>query len=249
MNSIVAERYQAGGGAAANLVGAWSQLNLITPVQGIEATVAPEGAAGGADPQDADAVLRLGPAQMAMRGRAVTLRDFEIMAFDSSAKIGQTRALIAAGGVRVVAVMRGRDPRPANADLRALQRFLLSVASPGVAVAVTGPSLVDAVISVSAVTPDLSLGADVVDAAGKRLAALLDPTTGGFDGFGWRLGDMLTEADVAACLDGIANLEDFTVTIAPAAGVGLPLGPDQLLHPSPGNVRVSCQSSETEAVG
>src|SRR6185437_14872444 len=66
MNSIVAERYQAGGGAAANLVGAWSQLNLITPVQGIEATVAPEGAAGGADPQDADAVLRLGPAQMAM---------------------------------------------------------------------------------------------------------------------------------------------------------------------------------------
>ena len=36
---IVAEQYKQGGGAAANSIGAWSQINLITPLPGVESVV------------------------------------------------------------------------------------------------------------------------------------------------------------------------------------------------------------------
>ena len=57
---------------------AWSQINLITPLQGVESVVAPEGAAGGSDPQDGEAVVRFAPANLHSRNRALTLRDLEV---------------------------------------------------------------------------------------------------------------------------------------------------------------------------
>jgi len=252
-DNIAAERYQAGGGAAANHVTAWSQLNLITPVQGVERTIAPEGAVGGADPQDASAVLRFAPAQLAMRGRAVTLRDFEQLAFQSSSDVAQVRAIASGRSVRVIAVMRGMNPCPSIAELRAIKNALLECASPALAVSgvllVQAPDLVEVTVRVTATVPDLSLGADVAREVITRIKALLDPASGGFDGTGWRLGDMLFDTEVAAALDGTPNLEDFAVDISLAADAAAPLKVNQLLVLSNNGVRVACQSSAAEAVG
>ena len=252
-DNIAAERYQAGGGAAANLVGAWSQLNLITPVQGIESTIAPEGAAGGADPQDAAAVLRFSPAQLAMRERAVTLRDFEQLAMESSARVAQARAFTSGRGVLVVAAMTGRDPLPSNSERREMRRTLLAAASPGLAVSgaltVEAPVPVAVAICVAATVPDLAVGAQVVDIVIESLQALLDPATGGIDGLGWRLGEMLAETDVAARLRDVRDLENFTVDVSRADGRKAPLKRNELLTAPPDAIRVTCQASAAETVG
>lgn len=251
-DNIAAERYQAGGGAAANSVGAWSHLNLITPVQGVEATIAPEGAAGGADPQDAAAVLRFSPAHLAMRERAVTLRDFEHLAMESSPRVAQARAFTSGRGVLVVAIMTGRDPLPSNSDRREMRSTLLAAASPALAASgaltVEAPVPVAVAITLDATVADLAVGARVAAVVIDSLQALLDPATGGLDGLGWRLGDMLTETDVAARLRDVRDLENFTVAVSRADGRTAPLNPNELLTAPPDGIRVTCQAA-AETVG
>src|SRR5205823_4067424 len=70
-NVIVAEEYRQGGGEAANTVTAWAQINLVTPLSGVAAVVAPDGAAGGSDPQNPAATVRFAPANLRLRDRAL----------------------------------------------------------------------------------------------------------------------------------------------------------------------------------
>jgi hypothetical protein len=247
-DSILAQSYQAGGGAAANQAAAWTQLGLITPVKGVEAVVAPEGAAGGADPEDAAAVLRLAPGDLAMRNRAMTVRDFERLALGASGRVCQARAFTTAGGVRVVAVARGEPPTPSQADIRELTNALLEKSSPAFArkgaLIVTGPRLVELQITVAAVAPDLSQGAAVADAVRRRVKALLDPAVGGYDGAGWPLGEAPSGMDIAGRLDGVAGLESFEITVSPARA----LARDELAHLNREALRVTVAAS-LEVVG
>ena len=132
-DSMIAERYLRGGGQAANAIRAWSQINLVTPVRGVESVAAPEGAAGGADAQDADTALRFAPANLYMRDRALTLRDLEMLALQFSPDVAQAQALAQSPAVRLVVLMRGREPRPSPSVRRELTRYLLRLAPPTLA--------------------------------------------------------------------------------------------------------------------
>src|SRR5690606_41367728 len=91
-DSILAERYQRGGGAAANAVKAFSEASLVTPLAGVSGVVLPDSAAGGSDPEDAQRTLRFAPSKLRQRGRALTLADLEASALELSPDIVQSFA-------------------------------------------------------------------------------------------------------------------------------------------------------------
>ncbi|MER9247613.1 hypothetical protein [Mesorhizobium sp. M0590] len=238
-DNIVAVTYERGGGDAGNQVAAWGQINLITPIGGVDTTIAPEGAAGGSSPQGAETALRFAPANLRMRDRALTIGDIEQLALQSSPDIAQVKALRTDAGVRVVQVMRGRLPSPTNAARRELRRYLIERMPPFLSTAgalvVETPAIVAGSIALKITVADLAEGGSVADEAIKRVVALLDPATGGIDGLGWRLGASPDESDITAQLmankrlPGIKGLVDVQSAIVTHAAKGArPLKPSEL---------------------
>jgi hypothetical protein len=211
-NNIVAVTYQRGGGDAANTVPAWGQLSLITPIAGVEATIAPEAAAGGAGEQNAETAMRFAPDNLKMQNRALTLGDIEMLALQSSPEIAQVKALRSPQGVRVIQIMRGFQPRPSNAQRRELARLIIERAPPALSVpgalTIEAPRIVAGAMALELTVSDLANAGAVAKEAIRRVGALLDPATGGIEGYGWPLGAVPDEADVAECLIGIAELVD-----------------------------------------
>jgi hypothetical protein len=214
---IVAERYQRGGGEAANEVAAWTKINLVTPLAGVNGVVAPQGAAGGSDPQDSDSTVRFAPANLRTRDRAITPSDFETLALQFSRDVAQARAIPVAGGLRLIVTMDRSDPQPHNADVRELKQYLLDRAAPQAAadgaLTVEGPRDVGVRISVTLDVDAIESSGDVKAAAREKLEQLLDD---------WRIGDLLSETDVAGALADLPHLETIdAVAITTIAGAPL----------------------------
>ena len=210
VDNIVAAAYRSGGGAAANKIASWSQLNLVTPLRAVEAAITPEPAAGGSDEQDMVTTLLFASANIALRGRAVTLEDFAMHARQFSADIAQARANQSRRGViQVALVMRGLDPLPSNAVRRELERRLREVSSPAVlscGLSILKPCLVDIEVDVDVAIDDLADTSAVVQDVETRIRALLDPATGDMSGGGWQLGLMPGATDIAAAIARIEKI-------------------------------------------
>jgi hypothetical protein len=213
-DSIYAVMYQHGGGAAANQIAAWSDISLVTPLAGVQAVTTLDDAAGGADPEDADAALAFASTNLAMRGRAVTLGDFEQLSLQFAPAIGQVRARAGTKGIELLVAMRGATPVPSRATLRELRDALLAQAPPGLAqkdaLVVRGPNLVDARLTLTLMIDSIENGAAVAQHVADAIATLLDPATGGIGGGGWRFGALPSDTDIAAALDRIGHLIGLT---------------------------------------
>lgn len=194
----------------ANAIAARTPLNLVSPIDGVEAVHAADQAAGGAPAQPVEAVARHGGAALRHRERALTARDVEDLALAGFPDIVQARCFPRQGFVQLVVVLRGSDPVPAAARRRELRQALLPLASPLLgprkALRIDGPTL-------RPLRVDLQLGVDRLDDAGavgqaarSALAALFDPATGGVEGSGWPLGVAPAEADVAYALADVPRL-------------------------------------------
>jgi hypothetical protein len=254
-DSILAERYQRGGGEVANRVAAWSQISLTTPLPGVEGVLAPEGAAGGADSQTAEQAIRFAPANLRMRDRALAASDFELLAVQASPQVAQTRALPVRAGVRLVVVARGREPRPSRALLRELRRHLLERAAPPLArpgaLQLVAPELIPLRVRLQLTIDAIEHSGSVAAAASAALQQLLDPALGGLDGRGWPVGEVPSDADLAAVLIGLPHLESIDdcrlVQVEDEAPIGRTLGPSQLLHLIDDGVVVACRVEQAEA--
>ncbi|MCV9961728.1 hypothetical protein OIU34_07410 [Pararhizobium sp. BT-229] len=247
-DNILAVTYRSGGAAAGNDVSRWSRPNLISPLRGIEETVAPEGAAGGSDPQDAATALRFVSANIAMRDRAVTLQDFERQAVQSSPDIVQARAFLSGAGISLVAVKSGSNPLPTSAIRSALARYLRSRAAPVFrrpkALAVEGPDLIAMELSVVIAVADLAKAGSIAERVQKRVLALFDTASGGVDGQGWRLGTTITQTDVAAVIADIPGVDEIDpIAIHRQDGLLGPVGPRQLATLSESSLSITCRQS------
>lgn len=220
LNSIVAFRYCRTEADAAgddsvpgNAVAARTTLNLNSSVPNVESVIAADQAAGGAPAESAERVLRFGFARLRHRRRAVTARDIEDLALQSSPDIVQARVLVRHRAIRLIVVMRGKDPRPNAAQVRELRRLLLEAgpASLGATdfLRIEGPK-------VRRLRVELQLLVKALDRAGalsvfvkQKLARFFDTATGGTDGAGWALGADPSEADIALAISGAPELESI----------------------------------------
>jgi len=218
-----------------NSIPARTPLNLVSPVEFVEAVFASDDAAGGAPPEVPDRVVRFGTARLRHRDRAVTAGDLEDLALQSSPDIVQARAFVRTGRVRLIVVMRGRNPQPSAAQERELRRQLLagapaSLGVPG-ALDIVGPRIrrlrVVPELRVLSLDPTGELSLEVK----RRIEALFDTATGGVAGDGWALGENPSEDDIAlALLD--------TPHLASLGGVTLrEVSPEGLEGPWPGAVK------------
>jgi hypothetical protein len=217
LDSIVAFSYRRtepgntpGASVPGNTIGPRTALNLVSPVQTVEAVFAADQAAGGAPPESDERVVRFGTARLRHRRRAVTAQDFEDLALESSPDIVQARCFAGRGGVRLVVVMRGKEPRPNAAAVRELRSLLLAAAPASLAapdaLRVAGPRLRRLRVVLALRVATLDQAGEVSSAAEGRIKALFDTTT-------WALGAQPREEDIALALldtrhlEGIAGVE------------------------------------------
>jgi Baseplate J-like protein len=163
-----------------NAITARTTLNLVSPVETVESVTSAGDSAGGTAPEPDDLVLQFGYARIRHHDRAVTLRDFEDIARESSPAILQARAFARPGGaVQLTVVMHGRDPHPTAAQIRELRRYLLSFAPPALALpqalTIAGPEPRPLRLELTLDIATLDAAADVSVAVKKRVAALFDP--------------------------------------------------------------------------
>ncbi|BAB52830.1 mlr6562 [Mesorhizobium japonicum MAFF 303099] len=215
-DTIVAFRYErtepgVGEAVPANQVVARTPLNLVTPVDNVEAVYAGDQPAGGLAPQSDARVLQFSPARLRHRGRALSARDIEDLALEWSADAVQARCFPQAGRVTLVLVMRGRDPQPSRAEKRELTRALLAAAPPTLAVPgrliIEGPTVRRIRIKLRLVVPAIDLAGAVGIKVKSRLRTYFDtdPAAAG----GWQLGATPGEDDIAEALLDVANLESI----------------------------------------
>ncbi|HUR83680.1 MAG TPA: baseplate J/gp47 family protein [Thermoanaerobaculia bacterium] len=188
----------------ANSVGARATLNLVSPVESVEAVFAADRAAGGAPPESDERVVRFGMSRLRHRRRAVTARDFEDLALESSPDIVQARCFVRPGVVRLVVVMRGEDPLPDAAEVRELRSLLLEVAPAalGDALQIEGPRLRRLRILLRLRVATLDHAGEVAKDVQERIAKL-------FDTQAWPLGANPSEEDIALALIDTRHLESL----------------------------------------
>lgn len=210
---IIAERYVRGGGAAANRIQAFADANLATPLAGVDGVVLTAAAAGGADAQQAEEVLRFAPDLLRQRGRILTLAELESAARQHSPDIVQAFAQSRAGGVDLCIVVRGDDPRAPARTCRELARVLSERVAPHLAVRnalkVKPPFAVPLQVALEIVVDSVDNSGTVIKECTRRIHELLNAATGGLDGFGWPLGRWPTAEEIAAALDDLPHLEGF----------------------------------------
>jgi hypothetical protein len=116
--------------------------------------------------------------------------------------------------VRLVVVLRGRQPTPGEAQKRELERLLLDAAPPFLSsgrLEIRGPRLRPLRISLRLRVASLDSAGSVADEVRRRLQSLFDTATGGASGLGWPLGATPREEDlVLAMLDvpGLSGISD-----------------------------------------
>jgi hypothetical protein len=213
LDSIVAftyKRTEIGGSETGDVPGnavvARAALNLVSPVESVEAVFAADRAAGGAPPESAERVVRCGTARLRHRSRAVTAHDFEDLALESSPDIVQARSFARDGGVRLIVVMRGEDPLPDAAEVRELRQLLLAaapaaLAAPG-ALRITGPRIRRLRVLLTLRVASLDHAGDVARDVQARVIALFDTAT-------WALGASPSEEEIALALLDVAKLESL----------------------------------------
>lgn len=211
VDSIVAFRYQrteAGVEGATtvpgNLIGPRTALNLVTPVNSVESVIAADQSAGGAPPETPERVLRFGVTRLRHRDRAVSLRDLEDLAMQSSPDVAQARVFARADHLQLIVVMRGSNPVPNAAQMRELQRGLLRVApmtlsAPG-ALRVAPPRLRRLRIDLELRVSSLDRAGALAQAVREQVSAFFNTVTGGTRKDGWPLGSNPREEDIAFAL-------------------------------------------------
>jgi baseplate J-like protein len=258
-DNIQAFSYQAGGGVLGNVAAGQIQT-LVTAIAGVEATNNPVAADGGADTATLEAMLKIGPAMISHRNRAVTAEDFEWLARDASNKVVKARCLPntdnngrrATGWVNVIIVPQTNDakPQPSFALQAAVRHYLQDhcanhLAAPG-RITISGPEYVDIDVEVTVVVDTIDVASQVETAVRENLQRFLHPLTGGLEGTGWEFGRAVPASDVYVLLEripGVDHVEALVFRYNGNIAVDLvPVRPNALV--ASGNHRITVELRE-----
>lgn len=213
--------YQTGGGRAGNRP-AGKITELKTTIPYIDGVSNAEPAAGGADAESRDSLIRRGPRTIRHRDRAVTAQDYEDLAMMASTGVARVRCFplqdLAAGldlstwepgVVSLVVVPFSTDARPYPdlALLDAVRSHLEPRRAAEVArLVIVGPKYISVTVRAEVVPESAAaagnLEADIVGA----LSRFLHPLTGGGAGAGWSFGRKPYASDIYAVIESVAGV-------------------------------------------
>jgi hypothetical protein len=232
-------------------------LNLVSPLQSVESVIVADQAAGGAPPESAQRVLRFGFARLRHRERAITARDFEDLALQSSPDVVQARAFVHQGQVNLIVVMRGDRPEPTVAQIRDLQRQL-AISSPASfgsspVSSISGPKVRKLRISLTLLLESLDHSGRLERDVTQKLALFFDSASGGPDQLGWALGECPTADDIAFAIAETPDLLGMQTPILQEVkedrGLEWPkrIAPDELVVLDTDQIRIDFETTENPA--
>lgn len=257
---VTALSYRVGRGAA-GAVDADAIKTLINSAPFLRSATNPDRAGGGTDLEARDRAIRRGPEEIRTRGRAVTERDYELLAQRATgAAVARAYAVSGLhpvlpgvpipGVVGVFVVPGGRIEGPPVADeqtLRAVATYLTGEVAPaGVEVVVAAPRFhrVRAEVAAQIANPSVDVG-ETVRRLIEELNRYFDPIGGGSDETGWPFGGairympllrrLLSRVTTASAITRI-NLVVDGVRFASCTDV--PISPQGLLWPDTHEVTV-----------
>jgi hypothetical protein len=239
--------YRTGGGAAGNvgpgLVGA-----MISAVPASKVTN-PLPAAGGADGEPLDGVLRRGPALFRHRRMGISGDDLADLARETCPAVVRSRVLgardrfgrPAAGSVRATVVPDADEARPEpDPELRRQVRVALAARMPATAaggLVVVGPDYVPVGVAVTVRPLAAAEPGGVREAVMAELERFLHPLRGGPAGTGFDFGRSVFLSDVARALEALPGVDAVTAVALTRDGTDqgerVDVEPDQLLCAGP----------------
>ena len=205
--------YQTGGGERGNRpAGALTQMKTAVPF--VASVSNPEPAAGGTDVETPAAAQVRGPRALRHRERAVTISDFEDLAFEAFVDVARVKGIPAsttadAGRVGLVVVPKSADPQPVpNLELLTrVQDFITQKLTPTAGLWVAGPDWLRVTVDAEIVPVDQGAATAVQTAAITRCTQFLHPLTGGSDGQGWAFGRRPYRSDIIALLESVPGID------------------------------------------
>jgi len=205
--------YQTGGGERGNRpVGALTQLKTAVPFVASVSNLEP--AAGGTDVEAPEAVQVRGPRTLRHRERAVTIADFEDLAFEAFVDVARVKGIPAttaadAGRVGLLVVPQSDDPQPVPGVelLGRVQDFITRRLTPTAGLWVAGPDWLKVTVDAEIVPANMDAATAVQNAAITRCRQFLHPLTGGPDGQGWAFGRRPYRSDLIALLESVPGVD------------------------------------------
>ncbi len=216
-NSIVAKRYQVGGGQHGN-VNANSLTSLTTAVAYIESVTNFMPAAGGSDAETVEEAKERAPYHIKSQNRAVTAEDFEMMSLRASTSIARAKCLADPthqGHVTVVLVPKTEQLRgdltkklvPSVEILRFVKRYLDQRRLVGTVLHVVKPRYEEFSLKVTLLRRTVGTSDRLRRDIEERLRRFLHPLYGGRDGKGWPFGRPVLKSDLVHLVEEVPGVD------------------------------------------
>ena len=210
------ESYRTGGGRVGNRA-AGTITELKTTVPYVDSVSNAEPAAGGADAEDRDSLIRRGPSTIRHRDRAVTVEDYEDIAMMASPGVVRVKCVPLEdmavkqqmkGVVSVIVVPDSTDamPYPDLELLDAVRAHLESRRAADGRLVVVGPEYVRVTVSAEVVPGSEEAAGLLAENVSAALARFLHPLTGGADGEGWSFGAKPHASDIYAVIESVEGV-------------------------------------------
>jgi hypothetical protein len=189
------------------------EINVLkSGITGVEKVSNHEIASGGTDMETLEDVLLRGPQLIRHRDRAVTIEDFERLAWESSSSIARARCFMEQSMMRIVIIpeIKGDMPQPSPELLSIARKHLLERAMltiPPDRINISGPDYIKVSVSAGVYPTSIELAVPLKREIVLRLKEFFHPLTGGFDGLGWEFGRNVHLSDMYRLLGGIAGVD------------------------------------------
>lgn len=217
-------RYQTGGGLTGNRpIGAIIQLKTTIPYIKQVTNLAP--AIGGAEAETLEFLKERAPRTVRHGDRAVTLEDFEDLAFLASPEVARARCVPLAnlvttplatpntapslGDISVIIVpgTEATQPIPSLELIDRVTVYLAARALPTTNLSIVGPLYIPISITLELVPLSLELAGMVEKTIQDTLTQFLHPLYGGPDGQGWEFGRRPHKSDIYALIEAIPGVD------------------------------------------
>lgn len=224
-DNIKAFVYQSGGGKGGN-VKAKEVKTLKSSIAAVDKVINHIAADGGADTATVNEMLKIGPAMISHRNRAVTVEDFEWLSRQASRKVAKVRCLPTvdnnnikkAGFVTVIIIPDSTEsqPKPSLELKRKVKRYLEDHCANTISnphhIYIKEPTYVTISIYADVYVTSIDTATETEYKAKSKLNALFHPLSGGVEGKGWEFGRDVAISDIYALIepiDGVDHIENI----------------------------------------
>jgi hypothetical protein len=216
-NSIIARRYQVGGGGHGN-VNVSTLTSLSKAIAYIESVTNYMPAAGGADAETVEEAKERAPYHIKSRDRAVTSEDFEQMALRASTSIARAKCLpdpTHQGHVLLALVPKAEDRVidlnkklvPSAEILRHVKKYLDERRLVGTMLHVVKPRYEEFSIKIALLRRSVGTSERLRRDIEERVRRFFHPLTGGRDGKGWPFGRPVLKSDLVHLVEEVPGVD------------------------------------------